>query len=578
MKVDRPQYQRQGPPARGWRHEEAGLCGSYGIAEVVRRSWPKTLGQLGMMFLLLVGCGPAPTPETEEGLEQALETITADIPRSHVRFLAHDLLRGRGTGDVGFEIAREYMVAQFERIGLKPDSEGSFLQEFGVLSMGDDRGSELAAGAVRLNSRTVRFLPAFQEGGEHVWEGDAVFLGHGLYSGDRNDYADVDVSGKAVVFLGEHPDDWPLEREPQRFAVARAEYAMRQGAEAVVEVSRPTRPAASGESALDAPRGAGPFAPDDGTVTSIRPHAVVGPEGSQELLAHWRIDDPTEAVGGVGQLRLERRHVVDTLRSWNVVGHIEGSDPEVGHEVIVFSSHLDHVGICAPDATGDDICNGAHDNALGTAQMLAAAEIMADLQPRRSIVFASVGAEEGGLVGSWHYVRNPRFPIEHTVANLNMDGGRMGAKTDDLIANATDFSEMEEIVAEVMEEIGVRITHGRSPAELVGLSSDHRSFLFSGVPVADLKPGYSVAGDTVVGFADRMHYMNTRRHRPADVFDESATFESAVEMARRAVRIAWRLSELDDRPQLNPDHPIARPRASPDGPYYFGHDFPRGQE
>lgn len=509
-------------------------------------------------------------PSDAEELEESLSVVTPKLTKSHVRFLSHDLLRGRGTGDVGFALATQYVVSQFERIGLEPGLNSSFLQPFGVRTVVADQGSELHAGNQVLNASAVEFNPALENGGESIWEGDAVYLGYGLFSDGRDDYGGTDVVGKAVVMLQGTPPDWPMGRLAQRAAWAKAEMALRRGAAVVIQLSDGGVVAAPAQPDSNPSHNAGPFAPDDGTVTSIRPAATVGPEGSRLLLQAWGISRPAEPAGAIGSIRLVRRHEMRTVQSWNVIGVIRGHDPLLRDEAVVFSAHLDHVGVCTSDATSDDICNGTHDNALGIAKMLAAAESMVRLRPRRSVVFAAMGAEEGGLIGSWHYVRHPIFAMEKTVANINMDGGRTGNRTDDVIANAADVSDMSEIVEKVMGELGVGLTNGESSAELVGLSSDHRSFLFAGVPAVDLKPGYSVDGDSEVGYQERIHYMNTWRHRPADEFDESFTFESTVEMTRRAVHLAWYLTNMEGMPQMNPHQPMARGRSSPGAPFYFG--------
>ncbi|MBA2304881.1 MAG: hypothetical protein H0W08_19930, partial [Acidobacteria bacterium] len=126
------------------------------------------------------------------------------------------------------------------------------------------------------------------------------------------------------------------------------------------------------------------------------------------------------------------------------------------------------------------------------------------------------------------------------------------------------------IVRQVMGAQGIAVTQDRSPAALVGFSSDHFSFLLAGIPAIDLKPGYSVNGDPERGLKERMLYYETQRHKPADNFDEAFSFESPAEMARRTVRLAWALATMDGMPQMAPDHVMARPRSIPREPHYFG--------
>jgi len=526
------------------------------------------------LWFLAVAASPTARPARQDlasaNVAQALDVITPALTKAHVRFLAHDLLRGRDTGDVGFEIAREYVVSQFARIGLQPINGTSYLQEFDLLEAGADRGSQLTVGASRLALPDARFTPAWRSGGV-AWEGAGVFVGYGLATHGRDDYAGVDPAGKAVFMLTALPADWNADRDRARAAAARVEIAKRKGAAIVVELAPSDRAAGSETVGTETPRRVVVMA--DGTSPRPRVDVVVSGPAAKTLLAQWKwVPDGVERRQSrdVGPVRLVRSHDIKRLKSWNVIGIIPGADPARRAESVVFSSHLDHVGIAAPDANGDTICNGTHDNAIGTSQMLASAEALVRLRPPRTIVFASVGAEERGLLGSWHYVRNPVMPIEKTVANINLDGGRDGTVTDDVIDNAADLSDLARIVREVMGEQRVGVTQDRSPAAVVGFSSDHFSFLLAGVPAIDLKPGYSVNGDAERGWKERMVYYDTQRHKPADNFDETFSFESPAEMARRTVRLAWALATMTGMPQMDPKHVISRPRGVPTEPHYFG--------
>lgn len=533
----------------------------------------RALTGLGLLLgLAALGSSPA------NDLGSAVEAIQPALLKAHVQFLSHDLLRGRDTGDVGFEVAREYVAAQFLRVGLEPWDGSSFLQPFDLLEVGPDKGSELNVGSLSVREPQARFEPSWLSGSDE-WEGPGVYVGYGLATAGRNDYAGVDVSGKAIFLLAGSPPSWSEDRDRAREAGAKVELALRRGAARVIELVAPSgeRPSAPAES--EGPRRSLVLA--DGTSSRLRAHALVRAEASARLLAGWGIDPAkakaladaaTGKATSAGTVRLARSHEIKRLRSWNVVGIRRGTDPARAAESIVFSAHLDHVGIGPPDERGDVINNGAHDNAIGSAKLLAAAEAMARLRPRRSIVFAAVGAEERGLLGSWYYVRNAALPIEKAVANINLDGGREGPATEDVIPNGADFSDLERIVEEVMTKRGVQVTlvdrAARSPA---GFSSDHYSFLLAGVPAVDFKDGYTVNGDPEKGLGERLYYYRNIRHRPADNFDpRTFTMESGAEMARRAVWLAWHLAEMEGRPEIERDHPMWRMRGRPEQPFYFG--------
>ncbi len=548
------------------------------------RSAMRTAWACAMLALSLTGASACQEPDP--ALAEALEVVTPALLKSHVRFLSDDLLRGRDTNDRGFEIAKEYVASQFGRMGLVPFDGSSYLQAFDLLEAVADLGSELRVADLRLREPDVRFEPDWFEGSAS-WTGEGVYVGYGLATHGRDDYAGADVSGKAVFLLRGEPDDWYSDRNKARASNAAVEIAIRRGASVVIQLSTPRDPAA----VRTLPPPGNPrrvLALADGTSPRVRAHATVADGGSWRLLEAWGVN-PGEAITvadvgespglPVGQVSLTRTHRLEPVRSWNVVGIVPGADPEQREESIVFTAHLDHVGIGPPNSEGDSINNGAHDNAIGTAKLMASAEAMVRLQPRRSIVFAAVGAEERGLLGSWHYVRNPAFPIESVVANINQDGGREGVPTEDVIDNAADLSDMGRIVRAVLAEVGVGVMdRDRALTSPVGFSSDHYPFLLAGVPAIDLKPGHTVAGDWQIGLADRLKYYDEWRHRPADNFNEQTfTMESTAEMAKRAVLLAWHLSEMEGMPAMDPEHPIYRERAMPSEPYYFGPDYRFGR-
>ena len=174
----------------------------------------------------------------EEGLEAELERVTPALVRSHLRFLSHDLLRGRDTGDVGYELAKEYVAAQFERIGLERYDGASYVQPFELLEATEDLGSALEIGQLDVREPDARFAPAWLEG-EARWEGEGLFLGYGLATHGRDDYEGAEVRGKAVFLLAGEPPEWSEDRDRARAAAAKAEIATRKGATMVIELTLP---------------------------------------------------------------------------------------------------------------------------------------------------------------------------------------------------------------------------------------------------------------------------------------------------------------------------------------------------
>jgi Zn-dependent M28 family amino/carboxypeptidase len=250
-----------------------------------------------------------------------------------------------------------------------------------------------------------------------------------------------------------------------------------------------------------------------------------------------------------------------------------GSDPSRAEEVVVFTAHLDHVGVGAPDASGDSIYNGTHDNALGVAKVLAVAEALADVRLPRSILFLMTGAEESGLLGAWHYVNHPVFPLERTAAAINHDGGLVGARTDDVFAWGPEFSTIEDDVARAARETGMVLSSGKrdpfGPSAGLLYRSDHYPFLISGVPVVYLMPGFTQGGDPERGRQAWQEYLSTIHHGQGDNFDGTAPYESPVALTRLSLRLAWDLATSEGMPRTHDDAPVARSRGTPTG-FFFG--------
>jgi len=514
----------------------------------------------------------AQTPAAAPTVAQALEAINPALVKAHVQFLSHDLLEGRDTGHTGYEIAREYVASQYRRIGLSPPYGGSsYVQPFDLLVATADTGSRLEAGGVAVTAADATFAPDWL-GKQARIEGQGVFAGYGLVASGRDDYGTLPVSGRVVFLLSGLPAEWLDDPERSLLVRTKTDIAFARGAAAVVllQLEGTVRPVTR------------TMALADGSAPAVRPTATIGAAASRRLLAAWGVD-PAQAADqaaaaaarprDVGMVTIARSHTLTKGRSWNVVGVVPGTDPSLRHESVVFTAHLDHVGIGEPDETGDRIFNGTHDNALGTGKLLASAEAMSRLRPRRTIVFVAVGAEERGLLGSWHYVHNPVGRTRDIVANINHDGGLEGPPPDDFFAFGAEYSDLESILGEVARTAGMRLRMDfQSPftaAQALLFRSDQYSFLARGIPGIYLMDGFTIAGDPELGRAQWDDYLTRVNHQARDNFDHAWTFEAPIRMAALSVHLAWRLANADTRPKMkggpfpqSPDEssPIRKPR------------------
>ncbi len=511
------------------------------------------------LLLTLSACGP----DGGITLDDAVARVSAEQLAEHVSVLAHDSMRGRDTDDVGYEQARDYVVQEFRRIGLEPIDGDSYLQPFGLLEVVGDSGSRLTVGGTVLDFPDVVATPDWL-GQMPVRAAEGLFLGRDLL-GSEGAAGEVDAEGKIVFVLAGAPPGLADDPDVAMRERAHVELAYRAGAAAVVVLNP------DGNDAVWKARASGGSpnrAVADGSTPAPRPAARVGPAASRRLLDRWQ-------AGSVGAVRIEPRHEIRSLQSWNVGGFWSGSDPERGGETIVFTAHLDHVGIGRPDLNGDSIYNGTHDNALGIAKVLAVAEALAGADLPRSVLFLAMGAEESGLLGSWHYVNHPIVPLERTVASINHDGGLVdGARTDDVFAWGPEFSTVEGDLAWAARETGMQVSHEkRAPfAPSAGLlyRSDHYPFLISGVPVVYLMPGFTIDGDPELGRKAWEDYLGTVHHRQADNLMAGASYASPVAMTALSIRLAWRLAQAEGMPQTHDDAPIARRRGPPTGLFFEG--------
>lgn len=513
---------------------------------------------LAISCALVAGCSPAEGDTLT--LDDAVARVTPESIRTHVNALAHDSMRGRDTDDVGYEHARDYVEAEFVRMGLEPAFGDSYLQPFDVLEVEADTGSRMIVDGTAFDFPDVVFAPDWR-GDRPSISGEGVYLGHQLVVDPPDE--PIDLTGRIAFVLAGAPAERADEVEVSQRDRAEVELALDAGAVAVVVLNPDANPQAWRARAT-------PRRPvrvlADGTSPSMRPTAQVGPEVSRALLAEW-------TLGSVSGVVIERRHRIRTVQSWNVAAVHPGSDAALADETIVFTAHLDHVGVGSRDLSGDSIYNGAHDNALGIGKVLSVAEAMSGAELRRSVLYLATGAEESGLLGAWYYVKNPPMSLEATAASINHDGGLIaGAKTDDVFAWGPQFSTIEADVAWAAAETGMRLdlepTAPFAPSAGLMYRSDHYPFLISGVPIVYLMPGFSVAGDPEAGRQAWLDYLAGTHHVQADNVLPSAEYESPVALTALSVRLAWRLANADGTPTTHADAPVAKRRGTPDGRFF----------
>ena len=502
----------------------------------------------------------------------ASESIQAAQLAAHTRFLADDLLEGRGAGARGDELAMRYIAAQYERLGLQPGGDlGSYYQKFEIVGL----RSELVApptlsgprGQMALSPPTDAIVaPGSQSPSASVKEAEIVFVGYGISAPEQrwDDFKGVDVRGKVLLVMNNDPADDPkLFAGKTRLYYGRWTYkyeeAARHGAAGVILIH--TTPSASypwqvvqsswsGEK-FELPAGREPPLQVKMWTTeeASRKLVALGGHDLDQLRRNAERRDFRPVPPGV-KLTVALETQLRRLQTANVLGLLPGSDERLARELVVVTAHHDHLG-----QKGSAIYHGALDNASGVAELLALAESMSRLAPRpqRSVLFAAVGVEESGLLGSAYYCAHPTVPPERIAANLNIDGINIWGRTRDVTPLGFGKSSLDEIIRAAAVEQGRTLSDDPFPDRGHFYRSDQFSFAQIGVPSVYLGGGTDFLGhDRAWGRARIEEYERRNYHQPSDQIDGSWNLDGAVDDARLLLVIGLRVADAPAMPTWRP--------------------------
>ena len=414
-----------------------------------------------------------PLPESARA---AAEAIDRDALLAPIRFLADDLLEGRGPASRGDELTQIYLASTLQLLGFEPGGEnGTYLQPFAIVGIDSTAPEtwEFRAGGQTLGlKRRDEFIAAsgVQRDTAKIENAEVVFVGYGIEAPEHgwNDYKGMDLKGKVLLMLNNDPDwDPKLFEGKRRLFYGRWTYkyesAARQGAAGAIIVH--TTPSAgypwqvvqtswSGEQ-FELPAAGEPRIEVAAWTTedAARRLAKLGGKDLDQLVKAARSKDFKPVPLGV-TTSLALKNKISKKETANVGGLLPGSDPDLEDEVVVYSAHHDHLGIGEPDDSGDTIYNGAQDNAAGTAQLLAIAKAFSELpeRPRRSVLFLFVAAEEQGLLGSEYYATHPTFPPGKIAANINFDGGNIWGRAEEVAFIGYGKSSLDRLVESIARE------------------------------------------------------------------------------------------------------------------------------
>jgi Zn-dependent M28 family amino/carboxypeptidase len=520
---------------------------------------------------------PPGAPPTLQGAEQAAAQITRGALEAPIRFLADDLVEGRGPATRGDKLARLYLASALETLGFEPGGPaGSWEQPFeivGVRAKMPDVWSFAAGGHTLDLKRWDDYIATsgVQRERAAVAGAELVFVGYGIQAPEYrwDDFKGANLKGKVLVMLNNDPD-W----DPNLFAgktrlyygrwTYKYESAARQGAAGAIIIH--TTPSAgypwqvvqtswSGEK-FSLPATGEPELQIDAWATEDAVKRLLAAAGHDldKLVAQAKSRDFRPVPLGITtSLTLENQ--VSRSQTANVAGLLRGSDPRLRDEVVVYSAHHDHFGIGAPDKTGDRIYHGANDNASGCGQLLAIARAYAALpqRPRRSVLFLLVGVEEQGLLGSEYYSKHPTFPAGKIAADVNVDESNIWGRTTDLTSVALGKSaDLDRVVAALAATQGRKVVADPFPDRGHFYRSDQFSFARIGVPAIYLNPGTDFRGRPAGWGKEAIeHWEATQYHQPSDRLTPDWNFDGMIEDARLAFHIGVALAQADRMPAWN---------------------------
>ncbi|HJS58718.1 MAG TPA: M28 family metallopeptidase [Vicinamibacteria bacterium] len=497
--------------------------------------------------------------------------VRPEALRAHMGFLASDLLEGRRTGTPGYDLAAAYVASRFEAVGIAPGAAGRYFQSVpfreGVVDQAKTEMMVRRGGQERRLGLGEDFLAApglSLERGE--LDAPVVYVGYGVTAPERgyDDYAGLDVRGKFVVFAGGAPPGFPSdERAHHSNRRNKRENAVAHGAAGLLTFSLPEdeRRYPWERKRHRLAKGAIGWRHSDGRVEDAGPEIKVAallslPE--MERLFGGR--DALDAVvrdAEAGKPKARELDVTASLRvatrhrdyeSPNVVGLLDGSDPTLKQEAVVFSAHLDHEGVGEP-VDGDAIRNGAFDNASGIAALLEIGRLLAEgPRPRRSILLLACVGEEEGLLGSEYFSLHP--PIA-PVANVNTDMFLALHPVAEVIAFGAEHSSLGPIVREEAAKAGFALIADPFPRETLFVRSDQYSFVQRGVPAVMIAAGLGSKDPKLNGGAILGEWMRTRYHTPKDDMAQPIDWDSLVRFTQLNRRIGLRIASEAGRPRWN---------------------------
>ncbi|WP_159698551.1 M28 family peptidase [Massilia sp. 9I] len=523
----------------------------------------------------------AAAPKASKPVQAA--TVKEAPLRAHLAFLASDAVEGRGTGQRGGELTVTYLETQAAAVGLQPANNGSFRQPVkiaGVRALPQKSNLALVAGGQQL---PLQFGADWVWGpgdakAEHTLDAEMVFVGYGINAPEEgwDDFKGQDFKGKVLVMMVNDPK--PTAAEPKRFNgesltyygrwTYKLEEAARQGAAGVLLIHTDASASYGWSVVQNSWAAAERFQLAEGklgtglqgwmTDATARKLFAAGGQDLDQLRAAAE-DKNFKPVVLNARVKGEARAEVRTLNEFNVAGVVPGTDPKLKDELVVYSAHWDHMG--KQGTEGDTIFNGAVDNASGTAALLAMAQEAVRNAAKRSQMFLWVAAEEQGLLGSAAYAAKPLWPLEKTVANLNLDSLNFVGLVKDVSTPGSERTDLGAMAAATAKSMGMVIAPSKPDLGGGYFRSDHFSFAKAGVPAFSVGSGNSWVNEVEANNAKRKAY-GARYHQANDEYDPNWDLSGMVQQAQFTLNLGRMVADSPKAPAWKAGDPFGKARTA----------------
>lgn len=525
---------------------------------------------------VLFGCG-----QTQSEINNAplikVEQVNANNIKAHLEFLADDSLLGRDTGSTGYQIAANYVKSNFKQYGLTPMGDNNSFEQQVTF-----RKTSLVADSISMKIETadgvsnLKFPEQFLTSGSSVStdsnvKAETVFVGYGVVSPEfeYDDYRGLDVKGKIVVALSGRPNKLPSEEGAHLGSRSeKRSSAAKRGAVGFITIHTPKRekvvtydkiityvatPGFSWLTKEGMPFGTNPELKSSAYINySAADNLFQGAE--RTLTAIIEDDNNNVAINGFklkATVSLAKQSQQAQITSPNIIAAVEGSDPVLKNEYVVFSAHLDHIGVSEHD--DDKINNGALDNASGVSILLETARLLSMMpeKPKRSILFVVVTGEEKGLLGSSYFAINPTVPVKQMVANVNLDMPVLLYPFADVIAFGSTHSSMGAIVEKAAKKVGISLSPDPMPEKALFTRSDHYSFVKAGIPSIFLVTGFKSKDESVDSGRIFGDFIKNHYHQHSDEITLPIDYQAAATFVEVNLMIGLDIANQKQRPTWN---------------------------